>query len=188
MTPDRVDQAFAAAPREWFLPEHQRRRAAYDGPIEIGHGQTNSQPRTVAAMLRLLDVRAGDRVLDVGSGSGWTTGLLAELTGPGGDVRGLELEPELVAFGRANLTHGDWSWARIDQATPGVFGAPADAPYAPILVSAAARELPTTLVEQLAPGGRMVVPVNGEMLLVVLGADGEPTVTRHGFYRFVPLR
>lgn len=188
MAPDRVDEAFAAAPREWFLPERERDRASYDGPIEIGQGQTNSQPRTVAAMLRLLEVRAGDRVLDVGSGSGWTTGLLAELTGPAGEVRGLELEPDLVAFGRANLARGGWAWARIEQATPGVYGAPADAPYDRILVSAEARELPATLVEQLAPEGRMVVPVAGEMLLVVVGADGEQSVTRHGFYRFVPLR
>ncbi|WP_296606143.1 protein-L-isoaspartate O-methyltransferase [Nocardioides sp.] len=187
MTTDRVDAAFAAAPREWFLPEHDRTRASYDGPIEIGHGQTNSQPRTVAAMLRLLDVRAGDRVLDVGSGSGWTTGLLAELTGPGGTVLGLELVPALVAFGRTNLSRGTWPWARIEQAAPGLLGDPAHAPYDRILVSAEARRLPDELVEQLGPGGRMVIPVAGEMLLVVVGLDGLE-VSRHGSYRFVPLR
>lgn len=188
MTPDRVDEAFAAVPREWFLPEHQRRRASFDGPIEIGHGQTNSQPRTVANMLRLLDVRRGDRVLDVGSGSGWTTGLLAHLTGPEGCVLGLELEPELVRFGRANLGHGGWGWARINQAVPGVYGDPAGAPYDRILVSAEAHELPATLVDQLAPTGRLVVPVAGEMLLVVAQGDELPEVSRHGYYRFVPLR
>lgn len=188
MTPDRVDEAFAAVPREWFLPEHQRRRASFDGPIDIGHGQTNSQPRTVANMLRLLEVRRGDRVLDVGSGSGWTTGLLAHLTGPEGSVLGLELEPELVSFGRANLGHGGWAWARIDQAVPGGYGDPAGAPYDRILVSAEARELPATLVDQLAPTGRLVVPVAGEMLLVVAQGDEPPEVTRHGYYRFVPLR
>jgi protein-L-isoaspartate(D-aspartate) O-methyltransferase len=186
MTPDRVDAAFAAAPREWFLPERDRARASYDGPIEIGHGQTNSQPRTVAAMLRLLDVRAGDRVLDVGSGSGWTTGLLADLTGPAGAVLGLELVPALVTFGRANLAHGRWPWARIEQATPGALGDPAQAPYDRILVSAEARDLPGELVDQLVDGGRMVVPVAGEMLLVVAGPGG-PEISRHGYYRFVPL-
>lgn len=186
MAADRVDAAFAAVPREWFLPRSQRRRASYDGPLDIGYGQTNSQPRTVASMLRLLDVRAGDRVLDVGSGSGWTTGLLAHLTGSTGSVLGLEIVPELVETGRANLRHGDWPWARIEQATPGVYGDPAGAPYDRILVSAAARELPATLVGQLSPAGRLVVPVAGEMLLVEKDA-GQPVVSRHGYYRFVPL-
>ena len=188
MDADRVGDAFAAVPRTWFLPRSQQRRASYDGPIDIGHGQTNSQPRTVESMLRLLDVRPGDRVLDVGSGSGWTTGLLAHLTGPDGEVLGLELEPELVEFGRANLAHGDWPWARIEPARPGVYGDPAGAPYDRILVSAEAHELPATLVDQLTPAGRLVIPVNGVMLLVEAGGDEQPTVTRHGRYRFVPLR
>ena len=187
MDADRVVQAFAAVPREWFLPPKARKRASYDGPIDIGHGQTNSQPQTVMNMLHLLDVRPGDRVLDVGSGSGWTTGLLAHLTGPQGEVVGVELEPDLVDFGRANLSNGDWPWARIEQATPGVFGDPEHAPYDRILVSAEAGELPETLVGQLAPDGLMVVPVDGEMLRVAC-RGGEPKVTRHGSYRFVPLR
>lgn len=138
---DRIADAFSAVPRRGFLRRAARWRAAVDGPILIGHGQTNSQPRTVVAMLRLLEVRPGDRVLDVGSGSGWTTALLAHLTGPAGEVVGVEIEPDLVTFGRANLARRRTPWASIS-AEPGVLGRPAGAPYDWILVSAMAAELP----------------------------------------------
>jgi protein-L-isoaspartate(D-aspartate) O-methyltransferase len=184
---DRVAEAFAAVPREGFLPPGARRRAAYDGPIDIGHGQTNSQPRTVAAMLRLLDVRAGDRVLDVGAGSGWTTALLAHLTGPAGRVYGVELEPDLVAMGAANVAAAGRPWASVQAADPGVLGLPDHAPYARILVSAEARHLPRELVGQLGEGGRMVVPVRGTMT-VADRRGAEIRTSAHGSYRFVPLR
>jgi protein-L-isoaspartate(D-aspartate) O-methyltransferase len=182
---DPVSEAFAAVRREGFLPRSERGRAAYDGPIPIGHGQTNSQPRTVADMLRLLEVRRGQRVLDVGSGSGWTTALLARLVGPDGAVVGVELEPELVKFGSVNLEATEQPWARIEQAVG--LGWPEDAPYDRILVSAEASRLPTELVDQLGADGRMVVPVNGRMLLVER-AEGGDRVTEQGFYSFVPLR
>jgi protein-L-isoaspartate(D-aspartate) O-methyltransferase len=158
---DDVTAAFEAWPREGFLPERNRSRAAYDGPLEIGHGQTNSQPRTVAAMLRLLAVRPGQRVLDVGAGSGWTTALLAHLVGPSGSVVGVELEPELVAFGSANLSETGQGWASIRAAEPEVLGWPAAAPYDRILVSAEPARLPQELVDQLADDGVMVIPVRG---------------------------
>jgi protein-L-isoaspartate(D-aspartate) O-methyltransferase len=187
MDADRVGEAMVAVPRRRFLPAGQRWRASYDGPLPIGHGQTCSQPRTVADMLRLLDVHPGDTVLDVGSGSGWTTALLAHLTGPLGGVLGVELEPELVQMGRRHL--GDTRpWARIEPARRGVLGAPEHQPYDRILVSAAAAELPAALVDQLAPGGRLVVPVAGELLLVTRAADGTLGRSAHGAYRFVPLR
>ena len=184
---DRVEEAFAAMPREWFLPADQRRRASYDGPLPIGHGQTSSQPRTVEAMLRLLDVKPGHKVLDVGCGSGWTTALLAHLTGPTGRVLGVELEPDLVDLGTRHLDACRVAWASIHEAMPGVLGLPGAAPYHRILVSAMARELPDELVAQLHSGGVMVIPVGGTMLRVASSMRGVQ-VTRHGSYRFVPLR
>ena len=182
---DVVDEAFAATPRQDFLPRGMRRRASYDGPLAIAAGQTNSQPRTVDDMLRLLDVRRGQRVLDVGAGSGWTTALLAHLVGPSGSVLGVELEPELVSFGAANLARFERPWASVRLATPGVLGDPAGAPYDRILVSAEPPELPTELVDQLTDDGVMVIPVAGTMLRVT---NPGGVVTRHGRYRFVPLR
>ncbi len=183
-----LDRAFAAAPRAGFLPRWQARHAAVDQPLDIGHGQTSSQPSTVRAMLALLDVRAGQRVLDVGSGSGWTTALLGHLVGPAGEVVGVEIEPDLVASGSANLARCGLPWARIERARPDALGWPDSAPFDRVLVSAQAAPLPGALVEQLSEGGVMVCPVRGEMLRVVRTTDGPVSTTRHGSYRFVPLR
>jgi protein-L-isoaspartate(D-aspartate) O-methyltransferase len=183
---DAVTAAFDAVPRTGFLPRSEVGRAAFDGPIQIGHGQTNSQPRTVADMLRLLEVGKGQRILDVGSGSGWTTALLAELTGPTGRVIGVERVPSLVRFGRKNLARSGHPWSEIRRAEHGVLGVPEEAPYDRILVSAEADTLPRELVEQLADGGRMVVPVAGTMMRVDRRGD-DVDVTEHGYYRFVPL-
>ena len=173
---DAVTAAFGATPRRDFLPRAVRRRASYDGPLGIAAGQTNSQPRTVDDMLRLLDV---------GSGSGWTTALLAHLVGPTGSVLGVELEPELVTFGAGNLGRTRRPWAAIRPAEPGVLGDPDGAPYDRILVSAMADTLPVALVGQLTDDGVLVVPVDGTMLRVT---NPGAVVTGHGRYRFVPLR
>lgn len=178
--------AFAAVRREDFLPPAERPRAGVDQPLPIGHGQTNSQPTTVANMLELLDPAPGQRVLDVGTGSGWTTALLARLVAPDGAVLGLEVVPELVTAGRAALAPYADGRAEIRQATPGVLGAPAEGPFDRILVSAEARRLPGELVDQLAAGGILVVPVAGVMRRL-RRTDGGLDDTSHGGYRFVPL-
>ena len=184
---DPVAAAFEALPRDGFLREGERRQAAHDGPLPIGEGQTNSQPRTVAAMLRLLEVAPGQRVLDVGSGSGWTTALLARLVGPTGTVVGVEIEPSLVEFGSANLAATNQPWASIRAAVPGVLGLPDHAPFDRILVSAEPSSMPQDLVDQLGEGGRLVIPVRGTMTLVTRTGD-DVRESHHGSYRFVPLR
>ncbi|MFI2755094.1 protein-L-isoaspartate O-methyltransferase [Cellulomonas sp. P22] len=186
-TPDAVAEAMSAIRRQSFLPPAQRAHAHEDRPLPLGHGQTNSQPSTVAAMLRLLEVPLGAHVLDIGSGSGWTTALLARLVGPGGKVLGLELEPELSEWGADNLAAWGMPWARIETARPGLLGRPQVGGWSRILVSAAGRDLPDVLVAQLADGGRMVLPVRSTMWLVERrGTHVDRTAC--GAYAFVPLR
>lgn len=190
MTDPRILGAFAAMPREGFLPHAEARFAGLDRPLEIGHGQTNSQPTTVRHLLELLEVSAGDRVLDVGCGSGWTTALLAHLVGPEGHVVGVEIVPDLVRFGRGNLAGRDLPWARIEPALPDVLGLPEEAPFDRILVSAEAAAVPDALVAQLREGGLMVLPVRGRLWTVRRPAGWPQTpadVVRHGHYAFVPL-
>ena len=134
-------------------------------------------------------MKTGNRVLDVGSGSGWTTALLGQLVGPKGSVTGVEAVPELVEFGRANLASYAMPWARIEQARPDALGWPDEAPFDRILVSAESGAVPGELLEQLAPNGIMVLPVAGRLVVVRRPADpaADPAVERHGYYRFVPL-
>lgn len=192
MATGRVEQAMTAVAREGFLPTSQRRYAAEDRPLPLAAEQTNSQPTTVADMLRLLEVPPAASVLDVGAGSGWTTALLAWLVGPSGRVLGLELEPELVTWGGANLR--SWAaesgcrWARLEAAEPGVLGRASEAPYQRILVSAMADRLPDELVDQLDADGVLVIPVAGEMVRVTRAPDRPTRIERFGAYRFVPLR
>lgn len=173
----------AATPRVSYLPLGQQQYAGLDRALPIGYGQTNSQPTTVRAMLRALRVGPGMRVLDVGSGSGWTTVLLARLVGETGKVIGVERIVELVSDGGHAVQAAGVPWASVRRARPTVLGAPEEAPFDRILVSAQGPEVPAQLVDQLAEDGLMVVPVDGRLLRV----DARSRAEDLGNYVFVPL-
>lgn len=182
-----VSQAMQEVDRRGFLPEDQRRYAHLDRPLPLGFGQTCSQPRTVADMLGLLEVNPGQRILDVGSGSGWTAALLGHLVGTDGVVVGVELVEELAARASQNVAaHGSPN-VTVHPARPDELGRPDDGPFDRILVSAGSEDLPDQLVAQLKPGGVMVIPVAGKMLRVRRRHDGSVDTTVHGDYAFVPL-
>lgn len=184
-SPDSI-AAFEAIDRKDFVPETMRHTAYADDALPIGLGQTISQPWTVFFMLKLLAPEKGERVLDVGSGSGFTTALLAHIVGPQGRVIGTEIVPELVAFGKENLHKYSFPNAEIREAGP-TLGAPENAPFDKILVSASARSVPQPLIDQLKAGGRMVFPIGEEVWKVDKILGGTIETERYGRFLFVPL-
>lgn len=156
--------AFKKIKRQDFLREAERPLAEVNAPLAIGFGQTISQPLTVAFMLELLQPQAGEKILDVGSGSGWTVALLSQIVGSAGRVYGLELVPELRDFAERNVAKYnfiDKKRAAIINAD-GYAGLPRLAPFDKIIVAAAAPQIPPALVRQLKIGGRLVMPVGPE--------------------------
>ncbi|HLF76632.1 MAG TPA: protein-L-isoaspartate(D-aspartate) O-methyltransferase [Dehalococcoidia bacterium] len=186
ITDERVLAAIGKVPRERFVTDDLAAFAYQDRPLPIGHGQTISQPRMVALMLQELALKGGERVLEVGSGSGYQTALLSKVAGY---VVGVELLPDLVEKASQALALLDYQNVELHAAGEAL-GWRAGAPYDAIVVAAAAPRIPQSLVDQLAPGGRLVIPVGSragqELMLVELRPEGL-TVTRKGACRFVPL-
>jgi protein-L-isoaspartate(D-aspartate) O-methyltransferase len=181
-----IDMAFKAVPRQNFLPPGAIAKAGLDAPLSIGFGQTNSQPTTVAMMLDWLAVNPGQKILDVGSGSGWTSALLAHLVGPAGKVIAVEKLPELVRFGRDNCARLGINNVGFHEASK-QYGWPPAAPYDRILVSAAAQAVPPELIDQLANGGRLVIPVKSSIFVISKDESGTTAQTEHPGFAFVPL-
>jgi protein-L-isoaspartate(D-aspartate) O-methyltransferase len=177
ITDPRVLAAMRAVPRERFVPEASRRHAYADAALELEHGQTISQPYVVGLICQALALKGEERVLDVGTGSGYQAAVLDELAG---EVVTIERIPELAEQARANLAAAGREIEVL--VGDGSLGAPARAPFDAIAVAAAAAELPAALVEQLAPGGRLVLPL-GDRLVRISGGR----VLELGPVRFVPL-
>lgn len=181
-----VDKAFKNVKRVNFLPPEQARLADMDMPLPIGYGVTNSQPYTVRKMLEWLEAQLGEKVLDVGSGSGWTTALLAKIVGAKGKVYAVEIIPELVERGYQNVKSAGIRNVKFFKAGS-EYGLPKHAPYDRILVSAAATDVPPELLAQLKPGGKMVIPVGNDILEIEKNRDGNTETFPHHGFAFVPL-
>ena len=183
---ERVLAAMANVPRHEFAPERFRQQAYEDHPLPIGEGQTISQPYIVASMLEALELASHDKVLEVGTGSGYVTALLAELTA---EVVSIERHASLADRARELLAGMGYTNARV-LVGDGSRGFAELAPYDAIIVSAAAAELPRGLVAQLTEGGRMIIPVgagDAQQLQLIRMHGGQPEVGLRELCRFVPL-
>jgi protein-L-isoaspartate(D-aspartate) O-methyltransferase len=187
ITDELVLAAMDTVPRELFVNEADLSRAYADGPLEIGCGQTISQPYMVGLICQEAGARPGNRLLDVGTGSGYQAAVLAEM---GASVETVERHPELADAASHNLARAGYGDRVTVHVGDGSLGLPERAPFEVIVVAAAAPRFPSTLYEQLAPNGRMVVPVGGrfgQRLEVIVATPEGPAVARTVPCRFVPL-
>jgi protein-L-isoaspartate(D-aspartate) O-methyltransferase len=184
---ERVLGAMARVPRELFVPDELAGHAHDDAALPLAHGQTISQPYMVAKIAEALALRGDERVLDVGSGSGYQAAVLAELAN---EVHTVERIPQLAELARENLRRAGYADRVTVHVGDGTLGVPVHAPYDAIAVAAAAPELPRTLYEQLESRGRLVVPVgdaHGQQLQVIVRTPEGPAVLKTVPCRFVPL-
>jgi len=185
----RIIEAFRKIKRVDFLPENLKNLAELNEALPIGFGQTISQPLVVAFMIEKLKPEEGDKILDVGSGSGWTSALLAEIVGQEGKVIAIEIIPELKEFGEKNTAK--YNFVKEGRAeficADGSEGYPREAPFDKILASATAEKLFPTWKEQLKIGGRIVTPIVSSIWLFCKKSEEEFEETEYPGFAFVPL-
>ena len=185
-TDPQIRQAFLAVDRKDFVPEAMKPSAYLDEALPIGEGQTISQPWVVAFMLGLLKVKRGDKVMDVGSGSGWQTGLLAKIVGPRGKIYALEIIPKFCQQARANLAkYGFKNIELLCRDARG--GLPQAAPFDGIIAGASGEAVPEAWHGQIEVGGNIVAPVGDSVMVYTKCRDGSFDVREYPGFRFVPL-
>ena len=185
---EKVLDAIAKVPRHQFVSDDEKPYAYENRPLPIGYGQTISQPYIVAVMTDLLKLKKGDKVLEIGTGSGYQAAILAELTD---NVYTIEIVEELAKQGTDNLKRAGYDKVKT-RTGDGYYGWESEAPFDGIIVTAVASHLPPPLIKQLKPGGRMIIPVGGQFMmqyLVLVTKDKDDKVTTRQLLpvRFVPL-
>ena len=185
---ERVYNAIKKVPRHLFVPERYKSEAYVDTPLPIGFGQTISAPHMVAIMCELLDIKEGEKVLEIGTGCGYHAAVTAELVGFRGMVVSIERIPELAEMAKRNLSALGYSNV-IVVVGDGSLGYPEEAPYDKIYVTASAPDIPRPLIDQLRVGGKMVIPIgeNYQNLYVVEKEENRIVRKRWGSVRFVLL-
>lgn len=182
-----VRDAFLKVNREDFIPDNHKDEAYGDYPLHIMLGQTISQPTTVAMMLEALELKKGQRVLEIGAGSGYNAALIAEIVRPG-KVFSVEIINELAEYARKNVV----GIKNLDiVASDGGIGLQKEAPFDRIVVTAACPEIPQPLIEQLKEGGVLVAPVDSmvnQVMIKVRKVNGKLHKEKLGFFSFVPLK
>jgi protein-L-isoaspartate(D-aspartate) O-methyltransferase len=185
----RIIDAFQAIKREDFMPDDSKELARLNEALPIGYGQTISQPLVVAFMIEKLQPQPGEKILDIGSGSGWTTALLAQIVGPKGKVIAIEIVLELKEFGEVNVSKYNFIKSEVAQfvCADGSKGYPKEAPFDKILCSAEAEELPQAWKEQLRVGGQIVTPIGNSICVFRKKSEKEFEKEEHRGFVFVPL-
>jgi len=186
---ERIISAFLKIKRKDFLPKDLENLAKLDGALPIGFGQTISQPLVVAFMIELLQPKEGEKILDVGSGSGWTSALLAEIVGEKGKVIAIERISKLVEFGRKNVEKYNFVKERRVKFVlgDGSKGYEIEAPFDKILASACAKSLPLAWQKQLKIGGRIVAPIENSIWLFIKRKENVFEEKEFPGFVFVPL-
>jgi len=186
---DNITRAFQKIKREDFLPEESKNLAELNEALPIGYEQTISQPSVVAFMLELLQPKSDEKILDIGSGSGWTTSLLAECVKPGGKIIGIERISELKEFGDKNISKYNFIKDGVVETIlgDGAIGLKSEAPFDKILASASAEKISEEWKRQLKVGGLIVAPVKNSIILIRKNKENEFEETEYPGFVFVPL-